>query len=100
MSAIQIRDDLESAYRDVYTPEVMTALAALSGFNEDQKMVMVKRMVRRAERAQSKHYITFLDANGYIPRTNIKVQEAREGRLLESPNLGSKQSPPHTRGLI
>ena len=84
MSAIQIRDDLEISYRDVYTPEVMTALASLARFNEDQKTVMAKRIERRAERARNKQHITFLDANDYIPRTNIKVQEARGGKFVGS----------------
>jgi malate synthase len=68
----------------VYTPEVMTALASLARFNEDQKTVMVKRIKRRAERARNRQKITFLDENGYIPRTNVKVQEARDGKFMGS----------------
>jgi malate synthase len=84
MSAIQIRDNLESAYSDVYTPEVMAALASLARFNGEQKMVMAKRMERRAERARKGGRITFLNADDYIARTNIKVREAREGRFIGS----------------
>ncbi len=84
MSAIQIRDDLESAYSDVYTPEAMTALASLARFDEDRKIVMVKRIERRAERARKGQRITFLDADDYITRTNIKVQQAREGKFIGS----------------
>ena len=84
MSGIQIRDALESAYSDVYTPEVMTAFTALAGINQDQKMVMAKRMKRRAERTRNKQPIKFLDANEYIPRTKIKVEDAREGKFIGS----------------
>ena len=33
---LQIRDNLEIEYADVYTPEVLEALKALSVFNKDQ----------------------------------------------------------------
>ncbi|MCZ6775656.1 MAG: malate synthase [Ignavibacteria bacterium] len=79
-----MRDDLQSSYRDVYTPEVMTALASLARFNKDQKTVMVKRIKKRAERARNRQKITFLDENGDVPRTNIKVQEARDGKFIGS----------------
>lgn len=81
---LEIRDNLESSYPDVYTPEVMTALAYMARFNEEQKMVMAKRIKRRSERFRNKQKITFLDANDYIPRTNIKVQEARDGKFIGS----------------
>ena len=50
MGSIQIRDGLDSSYSDVYTPEAMAALTALTRFNQDQKTVMRERMARRAER--------------------------------------------------
>ncbi|HEX3034764.1 MAG TPA: isocitrate lyase/phosphoenolpyruvate mutase family protein [Thermodesulfobacteriota bacterium] len=81
---LKIRGDLKSLYPDVYTPEVMTALAYMARFNEEQKMVMAKRIQRRAERARNKQRITFLDPNDYIPRTNIKVQDARHGKFVGS----------------
>jgi malate synthase len=81
---LQIRDNLQSFYSDVYTPEVMAALASLAGFNEDQKEVMVGRIKRRAERARNKQRIDFLDANDTIPRTGIKVQDARDGKFVGS----------------
>jgi malate synthase len=82
MSDIQIRDALESAYSDVYTPEVMSALATLAGFNKDQKMLMAKRIERRAERARNKQPIEFLNAQDNIQGTNIKVEDAREGKFV------------------
>jgi malate synthase len=62
----------------------MTALASLARFNKDQKTVMVKRIKKRAERARTRQKITFLDENANVPRTNIKVQEARDGKFIGS----------------
>ena len=84
MSDIHIRDDLENTYKDVYTPEVMTALESLSRFNSDRKIVMEKRIKRRAERARQGGRITFLNEDDNIPRTNIKVKEVREGKFIGS----------------
>ncbi|QHT65702.1 malate synthase [Rhodocytophaga rosea] len=78
---IIIRDNLKEQYSDVYTPEVLTALSALAHFNKDIKDVMGIRMERRAERQLLKKRIGFLDPETYIPRTTIKVQEAREGKF-------------------
>jgi len=41
---LQIRDGLENEYPDIYTPEVIDALKALSVFNKDQKMLMEKKI--------------------------------------------------------
>ena len=81
---LEIRDNLESLYPDVYTPEVMTALAYMARFNEEQKAVMAKRVKKRAERARNKGKITFLDPHDYIPRTSIRVQDARDGKFIGS----------------
>lgn len=78
---LQIRDNLENTYSDVYTPEVIAALESLARFNKDQKSVMEKRYKRRAYRFRNKQRITFLDPNDTIPRTNIKVQDARDGKF-------------------
>lgn len=82
MSDIQIRDALESAYSDVYTPEALTALAALARFNKDRKSLMAKRIERRAERSRKRQPIEFLNANDDIQGTKIKVEEAREGKFI------------------
>jgi malate synthase len=78
---IIIRDNLKEQYSDVYTPEVLTALSSLAHFNKDIKEVMAARMKRRAERQQQKKRITFPDPESYIPRTRIKVQDARDGNF-------------------
>ncbi len=81
---LQIRDGLESEYPDIYTEEVIDALKALSVFNKDQKMLMEKRYATRAQRFRNKERIRFLDPHDFIPRTNIKVQDARGGKFVGS----------------
>ena len=83
-SDIEIRDNLQSSYPDVYTPEVMSALAFLARFNDDQKMIMAKRIERRAQRTRNKQRIVFLNPDDLIARTSIKVQEARDGKFVGS----------------
>ncbi len=79
---LEIRNDLENSYPDVYTPEVVDALEFLARFNGDQKLLMARRIERRAERFRNRHRIRFMDPNDYIPRTNIKVQDARDGKFV------------------
>jgi malate synthase len=79
--AFSIRDNLKEVYQDIYNPQVLNALSSLAHFNKDIKELMAKRMERRRERQQNKQRISFLDPQGYIPRTNIKVQDAREGKF-------------------
>lgn len=79
--SLKIRDDLKESYPDVYTPEALSALEALSKFNSEQKAIMEKRYKKRADRAKNKERIDFLDPNSVIPRTNIKVQDARDGKF-------------------
>lgn len=80
-NAIDIRDNLKEIYNDVYTPEVLSALSALAPFNTTVKEVMAARIKRRSDRFQNKARITFLDMESYIPRTNIRVQDARDGKF-------------------
>ena len=78
---IEIRGNLKEVYADVLTPEVLSVLSALSHFNKIIKEVMATRINRRAERFQHKKRITFLDPESYISGTNIKVQDARDGKF-------------------
>src|SRR5438105_1188560 len=78
---LEIRANLETVYSDVYTKEVLAALEALAAFDTDRKAVMQARVERRAARAREKHRITFLDPQSYIPRTRIKVYDARSGNF-------------------
>jgi isocitrate lyase len=66
----------------VYTPEAVAALAEMANFNKDRKELMAVRIERRLRRFRDREYIRFLDADSYIPRTQIKVRDAREGRFV------------------
>jgi malate synthase len=68
-------------YPDLYTPPVVAALEALAPFNRDRREVMAARIARRAERFRNRRRIDFLPADGLIPRTSIRVQDAREGNF-------------------
>lgn len=76
-----IRDNLREKYPDIYTMEVLTALSFLSHFNKDIKEVMASRLQRRAERQAQQRKISFLEPASLIPRTTIRVQDAREGKF-------------------
>jgi malate synthase len=81
---LELRANLETSYGDVLTPEVLTALEALAGFDADRKAIMAARIERRAARARNKERIRFLDPEASLPRTRIKVQDARNGRFIGS----------------
>ncbi|MCW3090632.1 MAG: Isocitrate lyase [Ferruginibacter sp.] len=80
-NSFRINDHLVETYKDVYTPDVLSALAALTHFNKDVKAAMQSRIQRRAKRQQQHERITFLDPESYIPGTKINVQDAREGKF-------------------
>src|SRR5687767_3418042 len=77
----KINGNLQETYNDVYTPGALSALSSLANFNKDIKDAMSARIKRRAERQQQKNRITFLDPESFIPRTKIKVQDARDGKF-------------------
>src|SRR5688572_3370166 len=77
----EIRGNLQAQYADVYTPDALAAIEALSPLDTDIKSVMAARIERRTRRARGKEPIAFLDPQSTIPRTAITVQEAREGRF-------------------
>lgn len=79
--SIAVRDNLREQYPDVYTPETLSALVALTPFNKRIKAVMDTRMQRRSARQQSQTRIAFLEADSTIPGTSIRVQGAREGNF-------------------
>jgi malate synthase len=82
---LQVRGGLEHDYSDVLTPEAIATLEALAGLDADRKAIMGGRIARRAARARDKRTITYLDPDSIIPRTGIKVQDARDGRFEGSP---------------
>jgi malate synthase len=81
MTNVIIRDNLHETYSDVYTREALEALSTLAHFNKEIKQAMNERIKRRAERQKQKKRIEFLDPESFIPRTNIKVQDARDGKF-------------------
>src|SRR5499427_1209796 len=81
-TAIEVRTNLEHAYEDVLTPEVLAALSALAVLDADRQSIMAARMERRAARARKRQRITFLDPGSTIARTRITVQQARDGAFV------------------
>src|SRR5215813_10067864 len=80
--SFEIRGNLEKDYPDVYTPEALAALEVLAKLDQDRKELLAARTARRTARARNKERITFLDPSSTIPRTNIKVQDARDGNFI------------------
>jgi malate synthase len=66
------------------TGEVLAALEALAPLDGDRRAIMTARIARRAARAERHERIGFLSPDAYIPRTRIKVQDAREGNFVGS----------------
>jgi len=81
---IIIREDLTTRYADIYTSEVLDALEFMSDFNTEVKQVMKERSQRRMSRIKNKEQIRFLDPESTIPRTSIKVRDARGGNFAGS----------------
>ena len=79
--SLQINGTLRHDYKDVYTDEALGAIAALAHFNKEIKEAMDRRTQRRLERREKKMPIAFLAPNDMIERTNIKVQDARDGKF-------------------
>ena len=77
----KINGNLGEIYSDVYTPEVLSAIAVLAPFNTEIKEAMDARIKRRAAREQQHQSIAFLDPESNIHRTQIKVQDARDGKF-------------------
>ncbi len=79
--SIRVRDRLLEAYPDVYTPEALAAIETLAPLSRDRRELMKARMARRGDRARDCRRIEFLDEGSLIPRTSIRVRDAREGNF-------------------
>src|SRR5678815_4155201 len=79
--ALEIRGNLKSDYRDVYTSEALAAVEPLAPLDKERQALMRARIERRNTRSRNKQNIAFLDPNATIGRTNIKVQDARSGNF-------------------
>jgi len=78
---LQYQHGVLQAYADVYTPAALGALEALAPLNPDRRAVMASRIARRLARSRDRERITFLDPQALIPRTTIRVQDARDGNF-------------------
>ena len=74
-------EDARVGYPDIYTPEVLAALEALSPLDARRYELMAQRIARRAERARDRRPIEFLPEDAIIDGTSITVADARAGRF-------------------
>src|SRR6266542_4993101 len=78
---LDYRDSVLKAYAEVYTPAALEALDVLAPLNRDQRELMARRIARRLTRERERQRIAFLDPQALIPRTAIRVQDARDGNF-------------------
>src|SRR5512141_869200 len=78
---LDYRNSVLKAYPEVYTPAALEALEVLAPLNRDQHELMARRIARRLTRERARQRITFLDPGALIPRTGIRVQDARDGNF-------------------
>ncbi len=78
---LEYRAGVLKAYPEVYTPAALEALEALAPLNRDRRELMASRIARRLARARGRQRIAFLDPQTPIPRTGIRVQDARDGNF-------------------
>jgi malate synthase len=81
---LQLRGNLTKSYDDVLTPDVIEALNALAPIDADRRQIMQARLDRRRGRQQRHERIAFLNPDASIPRTAIRVQDARDGQFVGS----------------
>lgn len=75
------RNSVLKAYPDVYTPAALEALEILAPLNHDRRELIARRIARRLTRERSQQRIAFLNPDALIPRTGIRVQDARDGNF-------------------
>ena len=78
---LDFRANVLQAYPDVYTPAVLEAIQTLAPLNRDRCQIMAQRVARRHDRISNRRRIEFLEPGALIPRTNIRVQDARDGQF-------------------
>jgi malate synthase len=81
---LEIRRNTRTGYADIFTASALEALYALAPLDDDRQAVMSGRIRRRAARARARQRIAFLDPSTLIPRTRIRVQDARAGAFVGS----------------
>jgi malate synthase len=78
---LDYRDSVLKAYPEVYTSAAIEALEVLALLNRERRGLMAKRIARRLARQRNRQLIEFLDPQTLIPRTTIRVQDARDGNF-------------------
>ncbi len=78
---LDYRNSVLKAYPDVYTPAALEAMEVLTPLNHDRQELMARRIARRLARERGRQRIAFLDPEALIPRTGIRVQDARDGNF-------------------
>src|SRR5450759_2208557 len=78
---LDYRNSVLRAYPEVYTPAALEALEVLVPLNRDRRELMARRIARRLARENGRQRIAFLDPLALIPRTSIRVQDARDGNF-------------------
>ncbi len=78
---LDFRASVLQTYPDIYTPASLAALETLAPLNKDRHQIMAARNVRRLERIRDRRRIAFLEPEKFIPRTNLRVRDAREGNF-------------------
>jgi malate synthase len=78
---LDYRNSVLKAYPEVYTPAALEALEVLAPLNRDRRELMAGRIARRLARENGRQRIAFLDPQALIPRTRIRVQDARDGNF-------------------
>ena len=81
---LEIRRHTRTNYSDIFTTRALDALHALAPLDDDRKAVMAGRIARRDARARAGRRIAFLDPSSDIPRTRIRVEDARRGAFVGS----------------
>lgn len=81
---VELRAGIAAAYPDILTPQAIAALHALAPFDADRQAVMRARIERRRIRIRERRRLAFLDPQAVIPRTSIRVQDARDGAFAGS----------------
>jgi malate synthase len=81
---LELSREAFASYPDVFSPDALKALDALSEFDDRRRAIMDARLQRRASRAKNRQRMTFLEPHAQIPGTGITVQDARDGRFVGS----------------
>jgi malate synthase len=78
---LDYRKSVLNAYPGVYTTAALEALEVLAPLNRDRCELMAGRIARRVARENGRQRIAFLEPQALIPRTRIRVQDARDGNF-------------------